>query len=145
MTAPTHPDLRRSLPVLLAAAAIVFGGCGKLDRDAVETNLGSVRSAAAEGMLVADQAARARAPDNFIEIRTAELAKVGSDASMSLAGTPAEAGLERAAVQGAHLGASVADQLDALHDEPSDRALAGRTRDHLRILAGRAARIEDSL
>jgi hypothetical protein len=96
-------------------------------------------------MLVADQAARARAPDNFIEIRTAELSKQGEDASLSLAGTPAEAGLERAAVRGAHLGARVADHLDALHDEPGDRAIAARTRDHLRALARRAGRIEDSL
>jgi hypothetical protein len=145
MTVSTRPDHRRPVFALLALGAIVLAGCGKLDRDAVETNLGAVRSAAAEGMLVADQAARARAPDNFIEIRTAELAKVGSDASGSLADTPAEAGLERAAVQGAHLGARVADHLDALHDEPSDRPLAAHTRDHLRILARRAARIEDSL
>ncbi len=135
---------RRSV-LVVAAAAILLAGCGRLDKDAVDTNLGTVQSAGAEGMLVADQAARGRAPADFIEIRTAELSKQAGDASMSLAGTPTEAGLERAAVAGAHLGAMIADHLDALHSDPGNRALAARTRDRLRSLSLRAGRVKDSL
>jgi hypothetical protein len=135
----------RGRGALVVVAAIVFAACGRLDRDAVQTDVGTVQSAGAEGMLVADQAAQGRAPADFIEIRTAELSKQAEDASTSLAGTPAENGLEQEAVAGAHLGARIADHLDALHRDPGNRALAARTRDLLRALSRRAGRIEDSL
>jgi hypothetical protein len=137
--------LRPSLLVLVAVAAIVPAACGRLDKDAVGTDLGTLQSAGNEGMLVADQAARARAPDSFIEIRSAELTGEAEDASTALAETPAEAGLTEAASEGAHIGARIAAHLDALHKNPDDRALAARVRDHLRDLAKRAGRLEDSL
>jgi hypothetical protein len=129
----------------LAAATVLLTACGRLDKDAVDTDLGTVQSAGAEGMLVAGQAALARAPADFIEIRTAELSKQANQASAALAGTPTEAGLERPAAAGAHLGARISEQLAALHKDASNRALASHARDSLRTLSQRAGRVKDSL
>jgi hypothetical protein len=131
--------------LVAAVAALLLAGCGRLDKDAVDTDLGTVRSAGAEGMLVADQAAKGRAPADFIEIRAAELSKQAKEASMSLAGTPTEDGWEHAAIAGAHLGARISDYLDALHGDPANRSLAARARDRLRALSQRAGRVQDSL
>jgi hypothetical protein len=51
---------------LLATAAILVAGCGRLDKDAVATKLGTIESAAAEGMLVADQAQRSLRLNRFV-------------------------------------------------------------------------------
>ena len=116
------------------AVGLVLGGCGTLDRDAVQTEIQNVASAAAEGTLVAEGVEQGRTFRSFSVIRTAELHKVAMHASESLRETPAEAGLGASARKGADLGDRVAGLLERLHTHPTDRALAHVVRlalDHL--------------
>ena len=99
-------------------------GCGRLDKDAVSTELKTLQSSTAEGMLVADQAARSRAPADFIEIRTAELSKQSKNAADALAGTPTEDGFQEAAFEGNEIGNRASELLDALHSDPGNSNLA---------------------
>src|SRR5438045_9768401 len=86
---------------LFGAIALVSStGCGRLDKDAVSTELKTLQSSTAEGMLVAREAARSRAPADFIEIRAAELAKQSRNSADALAATPTESGLEQPALRG---------------------------------------------
>src|SRR3954451_19072428 len=102
--------------LLLAILAIAsLTGCGRLDKDAVSTELKTLESSTAEGMLVAEQAARSRAPADFIEIRTAELSKQARNAGDALTETPTEQGLQGAANQGGQIGSRTHQLLDALH------------------------------
>src|SRR5439155_24655825 len=98
--------MSRDRPVVLTRAAIFLiaalgigslTGCGRLDKDSVSTELKTLQSATAEGMLVAGQAARSRAPADFIEIRTAELSKQAKNSADALAETPTEHGFQDAA------------------------------------------------
>src|SRR3954471_8115201 len=117
--------LARVAAFFLAVLALAsLTGCGRLDQDAVSTELKTLPSSPAEGMLVAEQAARSRAPADFIEIRTAELSKQSKNAADSLAETPTEHGLQDAARRGNEIGNRASELLDSLHSDPGDSDLA---------------------
>jgi hypothetical protein len=130
----------------LAACALAgFTGCGRLDKDAVSTDLKTLQSATAEGMLVAGQAARSRAPADFIEIRTAELSKQAKDTADALAGTPTESGFQDAAKRGNEIGNRASELLDSLHSDPGNSDLATNVTHELGTLSGEAEKAEASL
>ena len=132
--------------VLIPVAVVVLAtGCGRLDKDSVSTELGTLQSATAEGMLVAREAARSRAPADFIEIRTAELSKQATDASETLTETPTESGLQRAADRGAEIGDRASALLDSLHSDPGNSDLATNVTEQLRDLSDEAESVDGSL
>jgi hypothetical protein len=133
------------LIVLTALVLVSATGCGRLDKDAVSTELKTLQSSTAEGMLVADQAARSRAPADFIEIRTAELSKQSKNAADALAGTPTEHGFQEAAVRGNEIGNRASELLDALHSDPGNSNLATNVAHELSSLSDRASSAEASL
>jgi hypothetical protein len=136
----------RSGVLALAVLAVLFtSGCGRLDQDSVATELRTLQSSTAEGMLVAVEAARSRAAADFIEIRTAELAKQSQNAAKTLDETPTEAGLQRAAGRGAQIGNRASEILDALHGDPGDQNLARNVATELRSLSDETGRLEQSL
>src|SRR4051795_10168780 len=99
------PGLVRVAVFLLGVLALgSLTGCGRLDKDAVSTELKTLESSTAEGMLVAREAARSRAPADFVEIRTAELSKQSRNSADALAETPTESGLQQAAMRGNQIG-----------------------------------------
>jgi hypothetical protein len=131
---------------MLAAAVLVsLTGCGRLDKDAVSTELKTLQSSTAEGMLVAREAARSRAAEDFIEIRTAELAKQSRNSADALAETPTEAGLQQAAMRGNQIGNRAAELLDALHGDPANSNLATNVTRGLSVLSDQASRVDESL
>jgi hypothetical protein len=131
---------------MLAVVALVsITGCGRLDKDAVSTELKTLRSATAEGMLVAGQAARSRAPADFVEIRTAELSKQSRNSADALAETPTEQGLQRAAIRGNEIGNRASEILDSLHSDPGNANLARNVESELRSLSDQANGVEAAL
>jgi hypothetical protein len=143
----SRPKPRRRILAVAAAITIApaLTGCGTLDRDAVQTEIDSVASAAAEGSLVAKGVEQDRTLRSFSVIRTAELHKVAMNASEALQETPAEAGLGASAQKGAALGDHVAGLLERLHERPTDRALAHVVRIGLDQLAKQARDESDRL
>jgi hypothetical protein len=127
------------------SAAAVLSGCGTLDRDAVSTYVQRVESDAAEGMLLAHEAARGRAWEEFVELHAAELHRDVQDAEEKLDSTPAEDGAAPLAKQAVSLAARIRSELQSLHDRPTDRALAGRVESHLDELADNADEVESKL
>src|SRR4051795_3091799 len=121
---------------------VVFTGRGRLDKDAVSTDLKTLQSATAEGMLVAGQAARSRAPADFIEIRTAELSKQAKNSADALAETPTESGLQEAASRGNQIGNRASELLDSLHSDPGNSDLATNVTRELGALSDRAESTE---
>jgi hypothetical protein len=137
--------VRVALVVLATLMLMSATGCGRLDKDAVSTELKTLQSSTAEGRLVADQAARSRAPADFIEIRTAELSKQSKNAADALAGTPTEHGFQEAAVRGNEIGNRASELLDALHSDPGNSNLATNVAHELSSLSDRASSAEASL
>jgi hypothetical protein len=131
--------------VLALLVLVSFTGCGRLDQDAVSTDLKTLRSSTAEGMLVAEQAARSRAPADFIVVRTAELSKQSRDAADALAETPTEHGFQEAAVRGTRIGNRASEILDALHSDPGNSGLAANVARELGALSDEAESAESSL
>jgi hypothetical protein len=136
---------RAALIAGAALALVTFSGCGKLDQDAVSTELKTLQSSTAEGMLLADQAARSRAPADFIEIRTAELSKQSKNAADALAETPTEHGFQEAARRGNEIGNRASAILDALHSDPGNSNLATNVAHELGSLNDEASEADDSL
>jgi len=130
------------LGVLVVAS---LAGCGRLDKDAVSTELKTLESSTGEGMLVAGQAARSRAPADFIEIRTAELSKQSRNSADALAETPTEQGLQQAANRGNQIGNRASQLLDSLHSDPGNGDLAANVESELRSLRKQAGNVEGSL
>jgi hypothetical protein len=133
---------------IIVLAALVLGtltGCGRLDQDAVSTELKTLQSSTAEGMLVAEEAARSRAPADFIEIRTAELSKQSRNAADALVETPTEQGLQQAARQGSRIGDRASEILGSLHSDPGNANLATNVAHELRSLSAQASATESSL
>jgi hypothetical protein len=146
--------MSRDRPLVLPRVAIFLiatlgvaslTGCGRLDKDSVSTELKTLQSATAEGMLVADQAARSRAPADFIEIRTAELSKQARNSADALAETPTEHGLQDAARRGNQIGNRASELLDSLHSDPGNSNLAANVTHELDRLNDEAGAAEDSL
>jgi hypothetical protein len=134
-----------ALAALLVAASSL-GACGELDRDAVQTQVEQVASAAAEGMLVAREAHRERTYVSFTELRSGELHKAAQRSEESLgSGTAETSELQRDAEAGSRLAAGVRRALGSLHERPSDAALAGRVEGKLRTLASEAQDLEEQL
>src|SRR3954447_1524594 len=140
------PGLVQVAVFLLAVLALSsLTGCGRLDKDAVSTELKTLESSTAEGMLVAGQAARSRAPADFIEIRTAELSKQSKNSADALAETPTEHGLQDAAMRGNQIGNRASELLDSLHSDPGDSGLATNVTHELGRLNDEAGAAGDSL
>src|SRR4051812_7991991 len=144
----------RNRPLAVARVAVfMFGalvlasltGCGRLDKDAVSTDLKTLESSTAEGMLVAREAARSRAPADFIEIRTAELSKQSKNSADALAETPTEQGFQQAASRGNQIGNRASALLDSLHSDPGNSDLATNVTRELGALSGDAEKAEASL
>jgi hypothetical protein len=126
-------------------ALVAFSGCGRLDKDAVSTELKTLQSATGEGYLVAREAARDRASADFIEIRTAELSKQARDVGETLSETPTEAGLQRAAGRGIEISNRTSEILDKLHEDPGNSNLATNVTNELLSLHDDAGNVESSL
>src|SRR4051794_58437 len=138
--------LTRVAVFLVAAIGITsLTGCGRLDKDSVSTELKTLQSATTEGMLVSGQAARSRAPADFIEIRTAELSKQAKNSADALAETPTESGLQEAASRGNQIGNRASELLDSLHSDPGNSDLATNVTRELGALSGDAEKAEASL
>jgi hypothetical protein len=145
MAGPTMRSRLRHLLAVVGVLTLAATGCGRLDRDAVQTEVESVESAAAEGAMVAYEVERRRTFRSFAVIRTAELHKVAMNVGDELRQTPTERGLEHAAMQGMELAQRVAMLLEQLHERPTDPTLARDVRLQLHRLAGDAGGLADRL
>ncbi|MDQ3880165.1 MAG: hypothetical protein M3295_03695 [Chloroflexota bacterium] len=133
------------LAVVLVAFAAPVAGCGRLDRDAVRTEVGKVQSASAEGMLVAREAARGRAFEGFIEIRSAELHSQVQKAEQKLDWTPAETGWNSEAQRTITLATQIQSLLEELHEHPNDRGRAARITQQLEELSKKVDDVSSKL
>src|SRR3954447_21473234 len=149
-----RPTMSRDRPLVMARVALLFvaalvltssTGCGRLDKDAVSTELKTLQSSTTEGMLVAREAARSRAPADFVEIRTAELSKQSTNSADALAETPTEQGLPNAAPRGNKMGNRASEILDSLHSDPGNANLAKNVESEFNSLSDEAANVEGSL
>jgi hypothetical protein len=139
------PRSRLALIAVLVPLGLLAAGCGRLDRDAVQTEVQNVESAAAEGAMVAYEVEHGRTFRSFALIRTAELHKVSMKAWETLNETTAEHGLEGRRRRGIRLADEATGLLQRLHARPTDQRVARQVRLRLDQLRGDASDLAGEL
>jgi hypothetical protein len=126
------------LPTIgVALAVLAFSGCGgggTLSHEELQKQFEAIQSLAAEGALVADGVADGRTTETFVSVHAQYLSEAAGkiQTDVSAASGPSE---KRSAERLASL---VSQDLDELHREPDDRALAARLRKRLELYAAAA-------
>ena len=115
--------------VLLAASGC--GGGGSLSQDELQKQLEGIQSLAAEGSLVADGVADGRTTETFTSVHSLYLTEAARKVQTDLRSAQAPA-------SAVNLARQVADDLERLHEEPDDPALARRLQEQLRQYAAEA-------
>jgi hypothetical protein len=128
--------------VVLASALLLVAGCGgkgSLSPKAVQQQAADLQALAAEGGILAGDAARGRSTSVFLRVHAQYLAKAAQTSVTALApgGPPPAHRL-------AGLAEKVARDLDRLSRSGSDRAQQGRLADALTRAAKRAAKLGQS-
>ena len=90
-----------------------------------------MQSFAAEGALVAQGAQERRTTNTFVRVHTEYLAKAVTKVESELSSKQASRSLDDKRVRAATLASLVSKDLDQLHRDPGDRALAARLRSQL--------------
>jgi hypothetical protein len=123
-----------ALGVALAVLALAgCGGGGTLSNEELQKQYEAIQSLAAEGALVADGAADDRATETFVSVHSQYLSEAARKVETNLRSANGPPPAVRLARQ-------VAEDLDRLHREPDDPALARRLGEQL---AGYAADAEE--
>jgi hypothetical protein len=127
----------RPAAIGVALAVLALSGCGgggTLSKEDLQKKFEAIQSLAAEGALVADGAADGRTTETFVSVHAQYLSEAAGQIQkdVSAAGGPSEKrGAER-------LASLVSQDLDELHREPDDRALAARLRERFELYAAAA-------
>ena len=123
----------RLATVGVALALLAQSGCGggTLSKEELQKQYGAIQSIAAEGALVADGAADGRTTETFVAVHSLYLSEAAGKIETDLRSAKGP----RPAVS---LAGQVAEDLDRLHDEPDDRALARRLSEQLQASAADA-------
>jgi len=135
----------RSLLGCVLAAALALGGCGGAMRaDELGRSVETLASTAAEGALLADDAAKERTKATFTRVRARELGETVEHEAEKLA----DAGAEGAVATRKARALALADAIDAalgqLQTSPTDAAEARTAADDLDALAARATRLAEA-
>jgi hypothetical protein len=121
-----------AISLFLAAGC---GGGGTLSRASFQKEAESIQSVAANGALLAHDAADGRTTTPFAAIHSDDLAESVAKVSKKLESAEVEPGLEQDRGRAVRLASRIEDELAHLHDDPEDRADARRVADALEELA----------
>ncbi len=129
--------------LLLAACAATLAGCrgGAVTDWRLQQDAESLASLAADGELLADEAAKGEATGPFTRVHSQELSKEAAQLADVLGSAEPNAGLEGPTAQLVATARSTARRLEQLHAHPDDEELARRLADALGKLADRAEKI----
>jgi hypothetical protein len=121
------------LTLLVAAGC---GGTSTLSEKTLQKQRETVRSAAAEGVLLASDVARDRTTEPFARIHAETLAGQAKKAAETLRKAKPEPGLEDERRHALMTAQDVEQALEQLHSEPTNRELARRLERELQELTG---------
>jgi hypothetical protein len=123
---------------MVALLAVVLCGCsgGAMTAYRLERDASSLGSCAGEGQLLAQAAARGRAPASYVAAHASEVGADCGDLASVVASTSPEAGTRIGRARIVVLARQAASMFEALEKAPNDQAQAAR-------LAQRFARISD--
>ena len=139
---------RRNRPLAFAAIALTLAtaACGgPIRRDELRRGVKSLGSTAAEGRLLAGEAAAGRLRDVFVRAHARELGDTATHEAEKLNDAAATGSTAAAKRQATQLAADISDALSQLQVAPQDHAVARHTADKLRHAAAQAQELEGHL
>jgi hypothetical protein len=142
------PPGRRHLAtvVLLATAAVVFGGCGgPIQHDELERGVATLGATAAEGRLVALDVVEDRTKTTFVRVHSAALADDAQHEAEKLADAEAPPDLVSAKAAAVRIAQAIDSALGDLQVAPSDRRVARQVEQRLDALSRQAERLTERL
>jgi hypothetical protein len=130
----------------LLACVLVFGvvvGCagGSMSSYRLERDSSSLESLSADGALLADQAAKRRAPAPFVAAHASEVGAELGDLASVVRSTDPDPGLGMKTRRLGVLAQRASDLLERLEHAPSDQLVAARVHLGLAAIGAEAARI----
>ena len=137
-----HPQaVRRCLAA--TGAAVLLSGCngGTVDQQALKHDSKTISSLATEGGLFAGEVAKGESTGPFTRIQSDNLGTLAANLADSLGRRKTSPGIEFKVRKAANLAAQVAEQFKALHDHPTDRAVARSVQHALGPLADEADKL----
>jgi hypothetical protein len=110
----------------LCVLALVLAGCngGTVDNHALKRDAEKVGSLATEGELLANDMAKGASTKYFARVHAKELSRAASNLSDALAERPTSAGIEPKVRKLSKLAGKVSRELEQLHLQPTNRAVA---------------------
>jgi hypothetical protein len=130
--------------VLLAVALLVGCGGGEVTADSLKKDAEAVQSAAAEGALLAADAAEGRTAGPFLRVHAEELAAETAKVARKLEQAQARGAVQAKARKAFRLARDVEEALTRLAGEPDDRTTARRLRSRLEGFARAAEELARS-
>src|ERR1044072_8555799 len=119
---------RSARPIaLMAAAAVLLGGCGDRSRGELERGVATLGSIAAEGELLAREVQRDRTKATFARVRARELAEGADHQAEKLADATPSPEVARERERAVVLAEELADALGVIQVSPGDERRAERT------------------
>jgi hypothetical protein len=118
--------IRLSLALPVLALLLCSCGGGQLSKKELQKDVESIQSLAAEGALVAREAADGSTTDVFVRVHSQSLQKAADKVEQKLSSAQASGSLDADRANAQQLAARVADELGRLHAHPGDRARAAQ-------------------
>jgi hypothetical protein len=123
--------MSRRATICLVIAVLATAGCGgggTLSQKDLQKQAEAVQSFAAEGALVAQGVQEGRTTDTFVRVHTEYMAKAARKVETEVRSKKASGSLEQKREGTSRLALLVSLNLDRLHRDPGDKALAAQLR-----------------
>ena len=118
----------------LGLLAVVLAGCngGTVDKHALKRDAEKIGSLATEGELLANDVSKGASTNYFARVHAKELSRAASDLEDALAERPTSPGIEADVRKLSRLAGKVSDELEQLHQHPTDRGVAAALKQPLK-------------
>lgn len=119
--------MSRLAPSCAALALLVLAGCGAggtLSESELTKEIETIGSAAAEGALLAHDAADGRTTHAFTKVHSEFLSEATRKVGAELSEASVSSGLEQRRTRAEELARQTTHELDRLHDDPGDEQIA---------------------
>jgi hypothetical protein len=137
-----HPQaIGRWLAALGAAALLAGCNGGTVDQHALKQDSKAISSLATEGGLFAGEVANGESTGSYTRIQSDNLGTIAANLADSLGRRKTSPGIESKVRTASKLAARVAEQFKALHDHPTDRAVARSVQQAFGPLADQADKL----
>jgi hypothetical protein len=137
---------RQGVGVAAVVAALLLAGCGgPMKRSELADSVETLDSTAAEGSLLASEAARGRSKTTFVRVRARELGEVADHEAEKLTDAEPANGVGADKERAVELAGQISTELGTLQTAPEDPASARDVSDRLKTLTDAAKTLGERL